>query len=294
MSPWVALLLSALILLVVGCLFLLGRPPRRDAESWPYEGIHYRRRALSRPRRLLIHTVTVDLSCPGIGFLVTPGDEERHGEAAARSTSDFLDHFGVQVAINGSFFEPFREKTPWHYYPRQGDYVTIKGVTISNSRRYAEEELAYPALCLSPGRAEIMSYGCEARADQALAGNYLLVQDSRVLAERAERARHPRTAVGVSADGRTLWLVVVDGRQPGYSGGMSLLELAHYLLELGAAAALNLDGGGSSTLVLADPVSGRPRVLNSPIHTRIPRRQRPVANHLGVFARPSQPSRPRR
>jgi hypothetical protein len=55
-------------------------------------------------------------------------------------------------------------------------------------------------------------------------------------------------------------------------------------MELGAYKALNLDGGGSTTLVVAD--SGGTRSLNSPIHTRIPMRQRPVANHLGFYARP--------
>lgn len=59
--------------------------------------------------------------------------------------------------------------------------------------------------------------------------------------------RQPRTAVGVTGDGRLL-LVVVDGRQPGYSVGMTLQELADLMASLGAVDALNLDGGGSSTM----------------------------------------------
>jgi hypothetical protein len=59
--------------------------------------------------------------------------------------------------------------------------------------------------------------------------------------------RQPRTAVGVTADGRML-LVVVDGRQPGYSVGMTLQELANLMQSLGAQNAINLDGGGSSTM----------------------------------------------
>ena len=63
---------------------------------------------------------------------------------------------------------------------------------------------------------------------------------------------------------------------------MTLSELAGIAVELEADRALNLDGGGSSTLVIAD--SKGTKVLNSPIHTRVPTRQRPVANHLGVYA----------
>ncbi len=69
--------------------------------------------------------------------------------------------------------------------------------------------------------------------------------------------RHPRSAIGFTADGRTL-LVVVDGRQAPYSDGMSLTELTDLMLRLGAQHALNLDGGGSTALVV------RGRALNRP------------------------------
>ncbi len=69
--------------------------------------------------------------------------------------------------------------------------------------------------------------------------------------------RHPRTALGVLADGRVL-LVTVDGRQPYHSLGMNLLELAMLLLQLGVTDALNLDGGGSTTLVVGGSVVNLP------------------------------------
>jgi large repetitive protein len=69
--------------------------------------------------------------------------------------------------------------------------------------------------------------------------------------------RHPRTAVGIRPDG-TVLLVVVDGRRPEYSDGMTLAELADLMRELGARDALNLDGGGSTTLVLGGRVVNRP------------------------------------
>lgn len=84
--------------------------------------------------------------------------------------------------------------------------------------------------------------------------------------------RHPRTAAGVTEAGELL-LVVVDGRQS-FSRGMSLPELAEYMKKLGAVQAINLDGGGSSTLF------ARGMYLNGP-SDGLPR---PVSNALLIFA----------
>lgn len=70
-------------------------------------------------------------------------------------------------------------------------------------------------------------------------------------------SRHPRTAVAKLKDGKFL-MIVADGRQPDYSVGMSLQELAEFLLELGAVDAINLDGGGSTTMVLGGKVINQP------------------------------------
>jgi len=69
--------------------------------------------------------------------------------------------------------------------------------------------------------------------------------------------RHPRTAVAKMKDGKFL-MVTVDGRQPGLSVGMSLYELADYLLSIGAVDAMNLDGGGSTTMILDGKVVNTP------------------------------------
>lgn len=69
--------------------------------------------------------------------------------------------------------------------------------------------------------------------------------------------RHPRTAVAKSKDGKFL-MITVDGRQPGVSVGMNLNELAAYLLEIGAMDAMNLDGGGSTTMFLDGKVVNMP------------------------------------
>jgi len=87
--------------------------------------------------------------------------------------------------------------------------------------------------------------------------------------------KHPRTAAGVSKDGKTAYLVTVDGRQPRISVGHDLYELAEYMKALGCHEALNLDGGGSTTMVVRDKVVNHPSDLKGP---------RPVSNSLLVVA----------
>lgn len=110
-----------------------------------------------------------------------------------------------------------------------------------------------------------------------------LIRDGAVSVEWSEEGltnknfaydRHPRTAVGFSADSTKLFFVTVDGRQPGYSVGMSLFELAEYMREWGIHQAVNLDGGGSTTMVV------RGLVVNSPSDGS----ERPVANALLVVS----------
>jgi exopolysaccharide biosynthesis protein len=114
----------------------------------------------------------------------------------------------------------------------------------------------------------------------------MLVRDSVVVGEvdtegqPSFRLRNPRTAAGIARDGKRLILVVVDGRQKGYSDGMTLRETANLLLALGARDAINLDGGGSSTLVYADPAArGGLRVADRPSD---PTGERPVGDALGI------------
>jgi hypothetical protein len=107
---------------------------------------------------------------------------------------------------------------------------------------------------------------------EAVGGRPLLIRDSAIVADvdttgqpSFSTGRNPRTAIGIARRGRRVILVAVDGRQQPYSDGMSLRELANLMLALGARDALNLDGGGSTTLVAADRDSPRAlRVANRP------------------------------
>ena len=91
---------------------------------------------------------------------------------------------------------------------------------------------------------------------------------------------HPRTAVGIDADGRRLLILVVDGRSAA-SRGYTMVELANMMQALGAENALNLDGGGSTTMV-GHTDAGQLSVLNSPSDGT----QRRVPNGLAVFSNP--------
>ena len=106
---------------------------------------------------------------------------------------------------------------------------------------------------------------------EAVGGFPVLVRDSAETddldraGQESFRARNPRTAIGIAAKGSRFFLVAVDGRQQPYSDGMTLRELAKLMLDLGSTQALNLDGGGSTTLVYADPdSSGKLRIANHP------------------------------
>jgi len=90
----------------------------------------------------------------------------------------------------------------------------------------------------------------------------------------------PRTAVCIADNGHTLALLATDGRE-GKSGGLTLSRLANLLQTLGCTDAANLDGGGSTTLVTRDPISGRLIVRNGLDHGR----ERPVPNGIAIVPR---------
>jgi len=121
---------------------------------------------------------------------------------------------------------------------------------------------------------------------EAVGGRPRLVRDSATVPEVDTEGqpgfatgRHPRTAIGIANNGKRLLLVVVDGRQKPYSDGMTLRELATLMLALGARDALNLDGGGSTTMVVENLKSGKLEIAN---HPSDPTGERPVGDALAV------------
>ncbi|MFF4244487.1 phosphodiester glycosidase family protein [Streptomyces sp. NPDC001822] len=115
----------------------------------------------------------------------------------------------------------------------------------------------------------------------AVGGRELLVADGVAQNHDGEgnNTAAPRTAVGFSKDGRTMQVLTVDGRQTD-SGGVTLTELGEMMRRAGSHSALNLDGGGSSTLVAREPGSDALQVENSPSDGS----ERTVPNGLALTA----------
>jgi len=256
----------------------MARPNRTETTKPLFEGITYSRTVTENPARL-VHVVEIDLTTPGLEFLVTPPNE--NGQFHGRSTTDFLREFGLQLAINGSFYGETRDD----------DILEPVGLVIANGRLAQPPRTNWPVLCLNGSNAQFADGNCPQDTEQALAGNVMLLQNGRPFDPRSRfpgRSNsfrpQPRTAVALDETSQTMWWVIVDGRQPNYSEGMTLAELSDFLVRLGAYDALNLDGGGSSTLV-NDRWWGT-QTLNSPVHLGIPTRQRPIPTHLGLYANP--------
>ncbi|GAA2276770.1 phosphodiester glycosidase family protein [Glycomyces scopariae] len=118
---------------------------------------------------------------------------------------------------------------------------------------------------LAVGDRVALEYGAVTGGDMpetAVSGRQILLADGAVV-DQTDQSRHPRTAVGVAEDGRTLYVLTVDGRQAA-SGGYTLEETAEQLLAMGAHTALNLDGGGSSTLIARAPGTVDLVTVNAP------------------------------
>jgi hypothetical protein len=247
-----------------------------------FNGVIYIREVRTEPRDMVIHVVKINVALGGIRPHVTlPDNPQSDKPYNARTTSKYLKSSGVQLAINGSGFKP------WYdlgivYSPHAGDPVAPIGTTISGDFSYkvngSEER---PVLAFESGRPVEISW-VAGNAKYAVSGTRLLADNGAVLEGLDSSDADPRTAVGMSEDGHHLIIVVVDGRQLGYSQGATLQELAQILVDYGAHRAMELDGGGSSTLVIEDS-NGQPKVLNSPVHQGSNGKERPVATHIGFF-----------
>jgi hypothetical protein len=178
---------------------------------------------------------------------------------------------GVEEAVVGGFFvrDPYRplgevwiDGSPAEHEPVAGPYGGNRGsVVIDGGAVRLVERSAAPA---------------KPAGDLLVAGPLLLVDGKTVYDAATDRegfsagagqfdsditvGRHPRAALGVS--GESLIAVTCDGRRSNVDGGLSMLELADVMLELGAGHAINLDGGGSTTLV------HRGHLLNRPYSTQ--------------------------
>ncbi len=250
-----------------------------------YIGIEQATGSIDGTDASVAYALRVDLRAPGISFYTTP----RQGtlNTVSTTTSQFLTKYGLQVAINANFFAPCCDAFP--------EDKTVLGLGISDGNTVAVPN-SIPgqnvALLISrKNKASIVETSETTDLSDvfnAVAGSGIIVQDGLNVGDQTPYGDgahpNPRTAVGLSEDGRYLYLVVIDGRQPGYSIGTTHAETADLMIAFGCYTAINLDGGGSTAMVEDDGHEGA-KVVNRPSGGT----ERYDANQLGIRAFPLPP-----
>ena len=181
---------------------------------------------------------------------VTPSQQNRLrvgcSVSGVRRTSSQCGDAGALLGVNGGYFD--EKKKP---------FVKIGGTVVQSGYDRVSSTFGNAAIVIRNNRVEIRKVaGCNAEArtlegdDILVCGPFLLkdgVVEQLSTSTPHNTARHPRTAVGVTGDGDVIFLTV-DGRFPGKAAGMTTPQLAKAMRALGADDAMNLDGGGSTTL----------------------------------------------
>jgi len=180
----------------------------------------------------------------------------------------------IEAVVSGGRVVELRRDMPGARIPPDGFVLTTGGAGVALLERY-----------VSLGDAATLSVDAGG-SWTAVTGGTMLVSGGRALTafthipEGGTSTRQPRTAAGTSADGRYLYLVAVDGRSAS-SIGMTLPELAAFMASVGCHEALNLDGGGSTTMVARMGGDLRPSVANAPSEGA----QRKVISAVGISSK---------
>jgi exopolysaccharide biosynthesis protein len=272
----------------------------------PFLGITLYHETETTPRTLSINVAVIDLSAPGISFLVTPQGPAPApvsggvpDETVVQTTRQFVNATGVQLAVNASFFAIDNEHTV-----NGLTWTNNLGLTASKGNAYSpwqpppstDNNFDDALNITSANKASIVKMpstvttGFETNPSVSLYNT--VTGSTRLLTNGVVKAPstccslcdlNPRTAAGLTLNNSKLILMTVDGRETGISDGVTLVELAGYMANYGATNAINLDGGGSSTMVANyyDDRGGGV-LVNKPSDS-----ERLVGTNLGVFALPN-------
>ncbi|MDR0424820.1 MAG: S-layer homology domain-containing protein [Clostridiales Family XIII bacterium] len=182
------------------------------------------------------------------------------------------------------FGRAIRARVAWIQYSGANTPIGDNQLVLSTD---ADSATAEALRMMSPGMdveiyATDLDNGPISRASECL-GMYYLIYNNGTWVSTGERV-NPRTCIGIKRDGSVM-LYVLDGRQAGVSGGLGLTDVAKHMIALGCVVVANLDGGGSSTMVVREPGrDDRAVTKNSPSDGK----QRAVANGLFYVYRPGQ------
>ena len=244
----------------------------RISTTVAYPGIDYEVWQQGGQRPTTIHVLRVDLSSAEITVIATPSADR------GVTSTEYAAASGAQIVINGDLFDPAQFRPAGI---ARGDGITWEDSLddgLSGFIAFVKTAQGTTAT-ISPPADVVSELGVDVAA--AVGGRPALVGQGTALDPECEDppslpcTAAPRTAVATSADGRTLFLVVVDGWQPG-SYGLRSAELAVFLAaDLGVRSALQLDSASASTMHVAS-LGG---LVSSPSDGN----ERPVANHLAIF-----------
>lgn len=250
------------------------------------------------PGPVIAYVAKINIADPRTKIIVALNDDrdpDGAGPAVGRlsTTSDAATKHNFHITMNASFFaapvaRPYLDKNIRYFV---GNGANPVGWHVANGKVITapiNDKLRATVMVHTSGKITLANNVVEMPADiaYAVSGNAMLLEAAAILPKATDTVRAPRSAVGISADGAMLLLMAVDGRQTGYSVGASLYELAVILRNLGAHDAVNLDGGGSTAMVLKDEATGVFSLLNKPSDgsaNKFPQRvERPVVDVIGV------------
>jgi exopolysaccharide biosynthesis protein len=242
----------------------------RAGDTWttPFDGVKLLHRTTSSPK-WNIHVLVIDTAVAGVKLDATASSQRK------QKTSAFAKQIGAQMAVNADFFS-------YATYATGGLAAGDGKAWTDTADDKSDSSLSFakttPALPIIHKAAAVLKFDA-AKMWGVVSGHPDLLTDG-VTTDKAKKGsfcltRHPRTMLGLDQAGTKLFLAVVDGRQPSLSVGMRCDEEASLLKGLGVWDAINLDGGGSSTMYVAGQ-----GVVNSPSDGT----ERTVANHLAVYA----------
>lgn len=226
-------------------------------------GVVYTEFKFKSPRLIRASAVRVDLKAGKFRFKIPPRDKDwgkpmpdypkgiiRTRRVTARKFMEEAVKNGenMVVAVNGSPWGPFHAPWTFKYAGNQG-LMVADGVMVAEIRKGRPSFVVY-----KDGNMEFRLFAPGddiSNVEHAISGFGFVLKEGKLTPKDSPKAKlAPRTGYGLSKDKRYLYIVAIDGRQPNYSMGASTYEVGQFLQHLGAYSGLNMDGGGSTTLIV--------------------------------------------
>lgn len=215
--------------------------------------------------------VRIDLTDPTLKVAIGTGgpdpDADGPWETILTPTSKIAKANDFDLAINTVFFMNDRKGRPANVKYVEGDPAASTALIAQDGKILTQRRTGTPVLFDKHNIASIGSLNVvPPDSSVVVSGNQQIVFRGKPVDIKPGGERAPRTAIGTADMGKTLILFVVDGRRERWSVGMTMRELAQTMADLGCDHAVNMDGGGSTTLVTKRPGENGPewKPLNTP------------------------------